>query len=273
MAAERAEELVCYCVNGHRIVMKGMRVPTNCAICNGMMDLNRMFLHEPVSGASPEAAPPKPEETKPASTSDAQDQRKPDVRTPQPVKPAPVRQPPASVPVQHAPVPSADPQPRTQPPAAVQIPRPQTQPDPGRRPDVMRRPPVRINPQTGDALRTAPQPVPVPAGPERSPVTILEAPAVLDFFGESIVIPPEGGWLGRNQLGRELLSGNLTVSRKHVFVAPGQAGTLRVGPEQSMNGVFVDQGSGRRKLERGETVELRPGDILWLSNIPLKVVK
>lgn len=104
-------------------------------------------------------------------------------------------------------------------------------------------------------------------------MTSYAAPAVrecrLDYFGETIEIPREGGWIGRSAIGTEWFKGNLLVSREHIKVLPMVDGCLQVGPDKSLNGTSITVGGTKRALERSETVTLSPGDTLWLYNIPL----
>ena len=93
----------------------------------------------------------------------------------------------------------------------------------------------------------------------------------LDFFGEKIAIPQEGGWLGRSALGAQWFKGNLLISREHVKIVPMADGRLQIGPDKSLNGVSVTIGGAKKTLGRSEIVELSAGDTLWLYNIPLQL--
>lgn len=112
-------------------------------------------------------------------------------------------------------------------------------------------------------------------GPQKGDEVRAEGPAheelSLYYFSQRIPIPAEGGWLGREALGAEWFEGNRLVSRRHVFVKPDRAGRLIVQDDRSLNGVYYDNGQGRKKLEKGSAVLLLPGNVLWLYNVPLKV--
>ena len=121
-------------------------------------------------------------------------------------------------------------------------------------------------PPGGDARWTGMGNAPygAPAEPARSGY-------VLDFFGEKIELPQEGGWIGRSEVGSKWLEGNLLISRRHVHVRPTPDGMLALGPDSSLNGVSYDTGSGKTPLQPSETVSLPVGSIIWLYNIPLKL--
>ena len=93
----------------------------------------------------------------------------------------------------------------------------------------------------------------------------------LDFFGEKIAVPQEGGWIGRSAIGGEWFKGNLLISREHVKVVPMAGGRLQIGPDKSLNGVSVTVGGVKKTLGRNETAVLSAGDTLWLYNIPLQL--
>lgn len=100
----------------------------------------------------------------------------------------------------------------------------------------------------------------------------LAAPDIqLDFFGEKIAIPSEGGWLGRSAIGSDQFEGYLLISREHVYVKPDTDGSLVVGPDKSLNGVCIKRNSDKITLQAGQTANLYEGDTLWLYNIPLKM--
>lgn len=105
------------------------------------------------------------------------------------------------------------------------------------------------------------------AGPARSDAALWR----LNFFGERIPIPEDGGWIGRTGIGKDWFQGNLLISRRHVQLRLNPEGQIMLGPDNSLNGVSYDAGQGKRKLENGETVILPEGATLWLYNIPLKL--
>lgn len=94
----------------------------------------------------------------------------------------------------------------------------------------------------------------------------------LDLFGMTITVPAEGGFLGRDGIGAQQLEGFLLVSRQHVYVKPDRAGRLMVEDRGSTNGTWFTHADRRQRLELGRSEVLEAGDILWLYNIPLKVV-
>ena len=105
--------------------------------------------------------------------------------------------------------------------------------------------------------------------------SMQDAPASgvrLELFGMSIPIPAEGGFFGRDGIGAQQLEGYLLVSRQHVFLKPDRGGRLMVEDRGSTNGTWYTHDSNRQRLEQGRTVILESEDVLWLYNIPLKVV-
>ena len=95
----------------------------------------------------------------------------------------------------------------------------------------------------------------------------------LEYFGERISIPTQGAWIGREGLGREWFDGNLMISRKHVYVRPNpKTGRLQVNEDKSLNGVFYTGSNGIRIRIEG-TMMMEPGEVLWIYNIPLRIVQ
>lgn len=84
--------------------------------------------------------------------------------------------------------------------------------------------------------------------------------------GDCIIVSNEGGYLGREEQGQEFLKLNPLISRKHVYVKINHFGKIQVKDEGSLNGTYIDDGDGRRKLKPYETVELKIGDTIWLAN-------
>lgn len=84
--------------------------------------------------------------------------------------------------------------------------------------------------------------------------------------GVKIPVPVEGAYLGRDMLGAECMKMNRLVSRKHAYVMDNQFGSLQIRDAGSLNGTYVDDGTGRRKLESGENVELKAGSKIWLAD-------
>ncbi len=89
--------------------------------------------------------------------------------------------------------------------------------------------------------------------------------------GDCIEIPEEGGVLGREGIGQEFMGIDPLISRKHAFVKINRNGTVLVRDEGSMNGTYVDDGGGRRKLVPHETAELGRGGKIWLADYILVI--
>ena len=110
------------------------------------------------------------------------------------------------------------------------------------------------------------------AGTEEVPVRTEEARRgnsrgiVLYAGGEKIPVPEEKGYLGRDGLGADMFRMNLLVSRRHAQIYGERFGNVYVRDEDSLNGTFVDDGGGRRRLLPGETAQLKAGDKLWLAD-------
>lgn len=88
--------------------------------------------------------------------------------------------------------------------------------------------------------------------------------------GDCIEIPISGGILGREGIGREILGVNPLISRKHAYIKI-RNNTVLVRDEGSLNGTYVDDGTGRRKITPHETIELKKGDRIWLANCILVI--
>ncbi len=84
--------------------------------------------------------------------------------------------------------------------------------------------------------------------------------------GDVIPIPEEGCILGREGYASEYLAINPQVSRKHAFIKVDRLGNVFIRDDNSLNGTYVDDGNGRRKVKPHETVELKNGDTIWLGN-------
>lgn len=94
----------------------------------------------------------------------------------------------------------------------------------------------------------------------------FEKKVVLFTGGFKIEIPEQGGFLGREEIGKDCLYTNLLVSRKHAYVRVDHFGNLQIKDENSLNGTYVDDGSGRRQLKVDETAMLKVGNKLWLAD-------
>lgn len=205
--------------------------PSNCPVCGGPVDRSRRPLSLEELEARKAAEPEKAEEPKPADVAPAEASAPSAPEVSAPVRP-PVR---SRIPLK----PAADP---------VGMSRPEAVPAPRQVPLQRRNAPA--------------------SQAQNTPVGIA---LQLDFFGEPVPLPADGGWLGREGIGADCFAGNRYISRKHVFVKPDQNGRLLVQEDRSLNGVYYDQGNGKQKLVKGSTVILQEGDLLWLYNIPLRL--
>ena len=94
----------------------------------------------------------------------------------------------------------------------------------------------------------------------------IEKQLVLCTGGEKIPISETGGYLGRQEIGGHVFYMNSLISRRHAYVRADRFGNLEVRDAGSLNGTYVDDGKGRRRLKDGETVLLEKGATLWLAN-------
>ena len=94
---------------------------------------------------------------------------------------------------------------------------------------------------------------------------------VLFSGGCKITIPDQGGYVGREELGKECFAVNPLISRRHAYVRVDHFGNLEVKDAGSLNGTYVDDGNGRRRLEPEETAMLKAGNTLWIANQVLAV--
>ena len=93
----------------------------------------------------------------------------------------------------------------------------------------------------------------------------------LDYFGDRIIIPDGGGWIGRSAIGNEQFSGNLLISREHVYIEPLENGFVKIGPDKSLNGTYVGEKSEKRKIESNHSEVIGANTLIWLYNIPLRL--
>lgn len=84
--------------------------------------------------------------------------------------------------------------------------------------------------------------------------------------GDCIKLPEESCCLGREGYASDYLGINPTISRKHAFISVDRLGNVLVKDAGSLNGTYVDDGSGRRRIKPNETAELKIGDSIWLAN-------
>lgn len=94
---------------------------------------------------------------------------------------------------------------------------------------------------------------------------------VLFSGGCKITIPDQGGYVGREELGKECFAVNPLISRRHAYIRVDHFGNLEVKDAGSLNGTYVDDGNGRRRLEPEETAMLKTGNTLWIANQILAV--
>lgn len=94
---------------------------------------------------------------------------------------------------------------------------------------------------------------------------------VLFSGGCKIAIPDQGGYVGREELGKECFAVNPLISRRHAYIRVDHFGNLEVKDAGSLNGTYVDDGNGRRRLEPEETAMLKAGNTLWIANQILAV--
>ncbi len=93
-----------------------------------------------------------------------------------------------------------------------------------------------------------------------------EKRVVLFTGGFKIEVSEHGGYLGREELGKDCLQANLLISKKHAYVRVDHFGNLQVKDANSLNGTYIDDGNGRRRLKADETAMLKAGNKLWLAN-------
>lgn len=84
--------------------------------------------------------------------------------------------------------------------------------------------------------------------------------------GDCIQLSEEGCYLGREGYASHYLGINPQISRKHAYISVDRLGNILIKDAGSLNGTYVDNGSGRRRIRPGETVELKVGDSIWLAN-------
>ena len=84
---------------------------------------------------------------------------------------------------------------------------------------------------------------------------------------EKIEIAPQGESIGRIGSFAKMCMLNPLISRNHAMLIPdSRRGTVTIADENSLNGTSVDDGQGRRKLNRDESAVLHPGDRFWLAD-------
>ena len=93
----------------------------------------------------------------------------------------------------------------------------------------------------------------------------------LIYGGNCYHIPPEGTWIGREELAGDVLKGNLLVSRRHVFLKPDRLQGLQAKDMKSKNGTWYTRDGKKVEMSRKEDVYLQVDDILWIYDVPFTV--
>jgi len=107
-----------------------------------------------------------------------------------------------------------------------------------------------------------PKPETGPSGGSGARVFALKLPD-----GAEIVIPPEGGIVGRTELGGEELAGYPSVSRQHIRVTPRRSAGLIV-EDISKYGTLLN---GQR-MEKNVPARVLEGAVLTLCNVEAAVI-
>lgn len=89
----------------------------------------------------------------------------------------------------------------------------------------------------------------------------------------SISVSEEGIYLGREENGREIFGADFMISRRHCFVRKNRFDEVLITDANSLNGTFIDNGTGRRRIGNDETVTLKVGQKLYLADFVLIVDK
>ena len=91
---------------------------------------------------------------------------------------------------------------------------------------------------------------------------------LLSDNGERITIPPEGGIIGRTEIGAEILAKYPSVSKQHIRVYYTFKKTLLI-EDISSYGTFIDG----RKMEKNISEHVNPGAIIRLCNVDFTLEK
>lgn len=267
---------VCFCsVNRHPHFSETGRFPSNCDLCGSPLSLTRImseaeaiangFLNSNLSST--------PRKTDSVDVNDNVTSTPPQPQIASFIQPSNCKQTSASNPtsspllvrpqsfVSHPPIASAE--------ASHTRPIPTPIPVQSTIPSLIPKQ-VRMIPQTplkSTSVETSQNPI---NQTETQQITAASA-LRFDYFGEKIIIPTDGGWLGRSGLGNSWFEGNLLISRKHLKIMPLQSGMLEIGPDNSLNGVYFDVGEGKQQLAKDAVIEVPIGCTIWLYNIPLKL--
>lgn len=99
----------------------------------------------------------------------------------------------------------------------------------------------------------------------------MELPAYCLTSGDYSIQLMGEGILGREHVGSECLAVNQFVSRSHCYYIVTKQKGLTIRDAGSLNGTFVDLGSGRVAVSQKEGVYLKAGDRLWLADMLFEV--
>lgn len=107
--------------------------------------------------------------------------------------------------------------------------------------------------------------------PERKPYTAPVSPVsnggfVLKSGQYSIPVSEDGIYLGREENGREIFGADFMISRRHCFVKTNHFDEVLITDSDSLNGTFIDDGTGRRRIGSNETAALKAGQKLYLAD-------
>lgn len=88
-----------------------------------------------------------------------------------------------------------------------------------------------------------------------------------------ISVSEEGMYLGREENGREIFGADFMISRRHCFVKINRFDEVLITDANSLNGTFVDDGTGRRRIGNNETVALKVGQKVYLADFVFVIDK
>lgn len=86
--------------------------------------------------------------------------------------------------------------------------------------------------------------------------------------GEEIIIPPEGGIIGRTEIGAEKLANYPSISKQHIKVFYTFKKTLLI-EDISRYGTFING----RKMEKNISEHVSPNSIIRLCNVDFTLIK
>ena len=125
------------------------------------------------------------------------------------------------------------------------------------------------NPMGGRRRRRQPDAVsPVSEeAPSVSPAKRGNSRYYLVSSGYRIQIPEEGEHIGRAGMFAQMCALNNLISREHANITINKRrGAVHLIDMNSLNGTYVDDGGGRRRIKEQETVTLMPGTRFWLAD-------